>query len=99
MRGVYSPLGEFLAAQPNGLPGKAALDSANATDKLYWKIFWDEVDVAEPLITPLQKQLLPFIASMMAVNREQRKDSRWQFGYPVTVVHSKPRVGSGVARE
>ncbi len=98
VRGVYAPLGEFLAAQPNGLPGKTALDSANATDKLYWKLFWDEVDVAEPLITPLQKQLLPFIARMMAVNREEREQSRYQFGYPVTVVHSKPRVGSRVAR-
>ena len=98
VRAVYAPLGEFLAGQPNGLPGKAALDSANATDKLYWTLFWEEVDVAEPLITPLQKQLLPFIARMMAVNREERKDSRYQFGYPVTVVHTKPRVGSGGSR-
>ncbi|HYW31121.1 MAG TPA: carboxypeptidase-like regulatory domain-containing protein, partial [Gemmatimonas sp.] len=93
VREIYRPLGEYLAAQPNGVPGKAALDSANASDKLYWKVFWEQVDVMAPVITPLQRQLMPMLVNIIGVSKEDRLNLQWQFGYPVTVTHSRPRVG------
>jgi hypothetical protein len=94
VRKIYRPLGEFLANQPNGQPGKAALDSANTTDKAYWVIFWEQVDVAVPILTPQQKELLPMMKRMGEMTKEDRKNSQWQFGYNVPVVHNRPRIGS-----
>ncbi|MES2522687.1 MAG: carboxypeptidase-like regulatory domain-containing protein [Gemmatimonadota bacterium] len=98
VREIYRPLGEYLAAQPNGVPGKAALDSANASEKLYWKVFWEQVDIMAPVITPLQRQLMPSLVNIIAVSKEDRLNSQWQFGYPVTVTHSRPRVGGEIVR-
>lgn len=98
VRAIFSPLGQFLATQPGGVPGKAALDSANASDKLYWKVFWAQVDTIAPIVTPLQKELMPMLPRMIAVTTEDRKNSQWQFGYPVTVVHTRPRVGGEIVR-
>ena len=35
---------------------------------------------------------------MIAVTTEHRKDSQWQFGYPVAVVHTQVRVGGEIMR-
>jgi hypothetical protein len=98
VRQLFAPLGRYLASQPGGVPGKAALDSANASDKLYWTVFWKQVDVIEPIVTGMQKELMPMLARMIATSVEERKNSQWQFGYPVTVVHTKPRVGGAIVR-
>jgi hypothetical protein len=87
------PLAQFLAAQPEGVAGKAALDSVQATTRLYWPLFWDQVDVIQPMITAQQQELLPFVRNILGVTKEQRRNSQWQFGYPVPLVHNKPRVG------
>jgi len=94
VRALYRPLGEYLAKHEGGTPGKAALDSANATDKAYWVIFWEQVDVALPILTPQQKELLPMVEQMGQVTNEDRRNSQWQFGYNVPVVHNRPRIGS-----
>lgn len=98
VREIYVPLGQFLATQATGVPGKAALDSANATDKLYWTIFWEQVDVVAPIMTQVQRELMPMLPRMIAVSAEDRKNSQWQFGYPVTVTHTRPRVGGEIVR-
>jgi len=98
VREIFGPLGQFLATQPGGVPGKAALDSANATHKLYWQAFWAQVDTIAPIVTPLQKELMPMLPRMIAVTAEDRKNSQWQFGYPVTVRHTRPRVGGEIVR-
>lgn len=98
VRKIFAPLGQFLATQPGGVPGKVALDSANASDKLYWKVFWSQVDTIAPIVTPLQKELMPMLPRMIATTPEDRKNSQWQFGYPVTVVHARPRVGGEIVR-
>ena len=98
VRALFLPLGAYLASQPGGVPGKAALDSANATDKLYWKIFWTQVDTVEPVVTQMQRELLPMLKNMIAMPKEDRENSQWQFGYPVTVAHTRPRVGGEIVR-
>jgi hypothetical protein len=93
IRELYVPLARFLAEDGDGVAGKASLDSVQATTKLYWPIFWDQVDVVREIITPQQEELLPFIGNMFRVTKEQRTFSQWAFGYPVPLVHNRPRVG------
>ncbi len=93
VRAVYRPLAEFLATLPGGIAGKAALDSANAADKRYWVVFWEQVDVMSPIMTMQQRELLPMLKSIIAVTKDDRKNSQWYIGYPVPATYSKPRIG------
>jgi hypothetical protein len=92
VRALYLPLAEFLAAQPDGEAGKAALDSVQATTKAYWPIFWEQVDVMAPIVSPSQKALLPILQSLERITVEERTNSQWQFGHPVPVRHARPRL-------
>ena len=83
VRAIYVPLGQFLATGLGGA-GKAELDSAKATEKLYWKIFWEQPEVAGAIVTPSQRELMPMFKSMLQVPMKEREHSRWQFGHPVT---------------
>ena len=93
VRALYVPLARFLAEQKDGVAGKAALDSVQATTKLYWPLFWEQVDIVQPIVQPQQRELLPFLLNISAVTTEQRKNSRWNFGFPVPLTHTRPRVG------
>lgn len=93
VRALYQPLAQFLAEQKDGVAGKAALDSVQATTKLYWPLFWEQVDVVQPIVQPQQRELLPFLVNISSVTKDQRKNSQWQFGFPVPLRHNKPRVG------
>lgn len=94
VRALYRGLGQFLAGRPEGAVGKIELDSVTAATKKYWPLFWDQVDLVEKILTPQQRELLPFIRNMMQVTKEERKDSQWMFGFPVPLTPNKPRVGS-----
>ncbi|HET7614879.1 MAG TPA: hypothetical protein VFK26_13245 [Gemmatimonadaceae bacterium] len=83
VRAIYAPLGEYLS-HGNGDAGKAELDSANATEKLYWKIFWEQPEIAAAIVTPAQRELMPMFKSMVEVPMKEREHSQWQFGHPVT---------------
>jgi hypothetical protein len=84
VRGLYVPLGEFLA-RGNGAAGKAELDSAKATEKSYWKVFWQQPEIAGAIVTPSQRELMPMFKNMLQVPMKDREESQWQFGYPVTL--------------
>lgn len=88
VRAVYAPLGEFLAAGNGGL-GKAALDSAQATQKAYWHVFWLQPEVADSIVTPAQKDLMPMLKSMVSIPMDDRLHSQWQFQWPVQLVDKK----------
>jgi hypothetical protein len=89
VRAIYVPLGQFLA-QGQGGAGKAELDSVQTTQKAYWKIFWEQPEVADSIITPSQRELLPMFKSMVATSTKDRENSQWQFGHPVTFA-DRPR--------
>ena len=82
VRALYIPLGEFLARGQGGA-GKVELDSANATQKNYWKIFWEQPELAGAILTPVQLELLPFFKAMMGTPKKEREHSQWSFGNPV----------------
>jgi len=90
VRAIYIPLGQFLARGLGGA-GKAELDSVQATQKLYWKIFWEQPEVADSIVTPTQRELIPLFKAMLAVPKEQREHSQYQFGRPVTLIDRPPR--------
>ena len=85
----HIPLGQFLA-QGQGGAGKAELDSVRATQKKYWKIFWEQPEIAGAIVTPSQRELMPMFKSMLATPMKDREHSQWQFGYPMTFA-DKPR--------
>jgi hypothetical protein len=89
VRDVYVPLGEFLARGQGGA-GKAELDSAKATEKAYWKIFWVQPEIAAAIVTPSQRELLPFFKAILGVPMKEREHSQWSFGNPVTLA-DKPK--------
>jgi hypothetical protein len=88
VRAIYKPLGEFLARGQGA--GKAQLDSAQATQKQYWKIFWEQPEIAGAIVTPSQRELIPMFKSMLAVPMKERENSQWQFGHPITFA-DKPK--------
>ncbi|HEV7990264.1 MAG TPA: carboxypeptidase-like regulatory domain-containing protein [Gemmatimonadaceae bacterium] len=81
---VYGPLGDLLA-KGNGAAGKAELDSMNASKKAYWRVFWEQPEIADSILTPAQKEFFPMLPRMAAVPKREREHSQWQFGSPVTI--------------
>jgi hypothetical protein len=84
VRGVYRPLGEYLA-RGNGAAGKAEMDSANTAKKAYWRIFWEQPEIADTIVTSTQKELFPMLRHMLNVTKKDRENSQMQFGFPVTM--------------
>jgi len=89
IRALYMPLGEFLARGQGGA-GKTELDSVQATQKTYWKIFWEQPEIAADILTPVQRDLMPFFKVMAATSKKEREHSQWSFGHPVTFA-DKPK--------
>jgi hypothetical protein len=83
VRALYVPLGDFLARGQGGA-GKAELDSVKATQKSYWKVFWEQPEVAAAIVSSSQRELMPMFERMLSISQEDRKNSQWQFGHPVT---------------
>ena len=54
------------------------------TQKEYWKIFWEQPVIAAAIVTPSQRELIPFFKNMLSIPAEDREHSQWQFGHPVT---------------
>ena len=94
VRALFVPLGQFLGQFSDGVAGKAALDSVTATQKLYWKVFWEQPEIADSVLTPLQRDLMPMLKSMVATPKKQREHSQWQFGFPVKFAPAKPKVAA-----
>ena len=101
MRAVYTPLGEFIAKGQGGA-GKAELDSVQTIQKEYWKIFWEQPEIADSIVTSSQKELFPMLKNMAGVPKRDREHSQWQFGNPVTFsdkAKPAPAVPSGVNQQ
>lgn len=90
VRAIYVPLGRFLASRRGGEPGRTDLDSAAAAQKAYWKVFWEQPEVADSIVTPVQKELFPMLKAMVGIPKKERENSQWQFGHPVTFSDKQP---------
>jgi hypothetical protein len=96
VREVYSQLGEYLA-RGNGAAGKAEMDSASKASKAYWRIFWEQPEIADSIVTPAQKALFPMLAMMVQTPKKEREHSQWQFGHPVQMVRRAPAAAKASA--
>ena len=94
VRGVYGELGEFLA-RGNGGAGKAELDSANAIRKAYWRIFWEQPEIADSIVTATQKELYPILRSMLATTKKDRENSETHFGHRVKMAPARTGAAQG----
>jgi hypothetical protein len=94
VREVYRSLGEFLA-RGNGAAGKAELDSANVSKKAYWRIFWEQPEIADSIVTATQKELYPMLRHMLNTTKKDRENSQVQFGHPVTMAPARKMAGQG----
>jgi hypothetical protein len=89
VRELYVPLGEFLARGQGGA-GKAELDSVQATQRKYWKTFWEQPEIAGAIVTPSQRELMPLLKSMLGIPTSNREHAQFNFGGPVTFAE-KPK--------
>ena len=89
VRELYVPLGELLARGQGGA-GKAELDSVQATQKKYWKIFWEQPEIAGAIVTPSQRELMPLLKAMLGIPTSNREHAQFNFGSPVTFAE-KPK--------
>jgi hypothetical protein len=94
VRGVYGPLSRYLAQFADGAAPPAALDTVRAATKSYWKVFWEQPEIAGSLITSSQMHLMPFFERMLEVPKLEREHSQWQFGYAVPLVEAKGKTGA-----
>ena len=90
VRVIYKALGEFLAKGQGGA-GKMEIDSVLTAQKAYWKIFWEQPEIADSIITSSQKELFPMMKAIVGVPKRDREHSQWQFGNPVTFVNTEKR--------
>ena len=90
VRAVYVPLGKYLAQFADGAAPPAALDTVRATQKRYWKVFWEQPEIADSLITATQRGLMPMLEGMLGTPKKDRERSQWQFGHEVPLVDPKP---------
>jgi hypothetical protein len=90
---VYTPLAEYLAKGSGGA-GKAELDSVTATQKAYWKVFWAQPEIADSIITPSQRELMPLMKALLGISKDNReRGARFIFGHQVTLPRRAPIVG------
>jgi len=85
VREVYFQLGDYLA-RGNGAAGKAEMDSASKSMASYWRIFWEQPEVADSIVTPAQKEIFPMLVNMLATTKKEREHSQWMFGQSVKMV-------------
>ena len=66
------------------------MDSVKNTEKAYWKIFWEQPEIADSAVTPAQRELFPVLKGMLGISARDREKSRWFFGNSVTFA-DKPK--------
>ena len=89
VRAIYAPLGEFLS-RTGGAVGKVEMDSVKKVQKEYWRIFWEQPEVAAEIVTPTQRQYMPMFARMLETTKKERENSQWSFGNPITFADKPP---------
>jgi hypothetical protein len=67
-----------------------------ATERAYWRVFWEQPEIADSIVTPTQRELMPLLRGMLATPKRDRENSQWQFGNAVPLVDGQ-RPGAGGA--
>jgi hypothetical protein len=83
VRTVYGELAQYLSQFAGAAPTKAALDSATSAKKAYWRIFWEQPEIAGAIVNPTQRDLMPVLRDMLVTPKANRENAQWYFGNPV----------------
>jgi len=87
-RRAYRALGAYLAQYPDDAVGRTALDSVQATERAQKLRLWMTVDRVGAILDPAQRLMLPLIAYVLGVPREDRLKSNFGFGFAVSLTGS-----------
>ena len=60
------------------------MDSVKKVQKEYWKMFWEQPEIAAEIVSPTQRQFMPMFARMLETTKKERENSQWSFGNPIT---------------
>ena len=61
------------------------LERVTATQKVYWTAFWQQPEIADSIITPAQRKLMPVLVNLLSVPKESRQFAQFRFGNPITL--------------
>lgn len=92
VRAMYRQLAEYLAAQPEGVASKAAVDSVSAVNTNYWAYFWKQPELAAAVLNSQQIDVFGLLKDMLTIPLPQRKGQQHLFGNNVPLVHAVPQV-------
>jgi hypothetical protein len=88
VRAIYRPLAQYLASFEGTRPTQAALDSVSRATKAYWKLFWQQPEIADSVLTPVQRDLVGLVKDMLANTPAMRLTNQYFFGASVPLVHT-----------
>ena len=84
VRSLFTGLGRHLAS--NRQKASAAdLEAAAAAQRRYRQLFWRQPAVAVEILTPLQRQLMPFLGALVLAPPRAREEEDVSVGYPVSL--------------
>jgi hypothetical protein len=87
VRAIYVDLGRFLESRGDRAPGKIEMDSVSASDRAYWRLFWEQPEIADSIVTPAQKELFPLLRNLVSAPKPNRVNMFARFGAPVPFRH------------
>lgn len=90
VRELYRPLAKYLAGEGGEKVSKEALAMVDSTKKRYWRLFWQQPEVADSIVTPMQRDLMQMLKGMLETSQKDRENSQWYFGQNVPLVHKRP---------
>jgi len=86
VRMIYQPLGSRLADAGDAIEADE-LALVQEAQRAYWATFWEQPEIAEQILTPAQRDLMPLLKGLLGVPAVDRQLSQSQFGNPVTPAH------------
>jgi len=81
----YRALGAYLTQYSDDGAGRSALNSIQATARAQKVRFWVTVDRVGAILDPTQRLMLPLIADVLRVPREDRMNRNFGFGFSVAL--------------
>ncbi|MCU0647976.1 MAG: carboxypeptidase-like regulatory domain-containing protein [Gemmatimonadaceae bacterium] len=89
-RELYRPLARYLTAAGAVGISKAAVDTTKATEKAFWRMFWQTPERIDSVLTPMQRDLAPGLKGMLQRTAREREGARVFYGgAAVPFVHAR----------
>ncbi|MCU0635814.1 MAG: hypothetical protein MUE41_13145 [Gemmatimonadaceae bacterium] len=88
-RALYRPLAHYLTSAGTAGVSKAAVDTVKATEKAFWRLFWETPPQIDSVLTPMQRDLAPGLKGLLQTPVRQREGTMtFLAGAAVPLVHA-----------